>query len=110
MSSGRGAVRAGRLTADELAWWVAASCARHGVPVKVTDPLVLVRVAVLLSDDAAPNATRVVAARSEPPDGIDPVGVDRAGAEGAGSDNGMVKQRTHDGVLTVKVEAGPLSA
>lgn len=88
----------GRLTAEDLAVWVAASCARHGVPVKVTDPLVLARVAVLLSGAAAPAATSGRAVRgSEPPDGIDPAWVELAGAGCAGSDDGIVEHRTHDG-------------
>jgi len=36
------------LSADEVAAWVAASCAAQGLPVKVTDPGVVRRVAVLL--------------------------------------------------------------
>ena len=36
------------LSADELAAFVAASCARHGVPVKVTDLAALAVVATLL--------------------------------------------------------------
>lgn len=37
-----------RLTDEEVAAFVAASCRAQGVPVKVTDPLVLGEVAVLL--------------------------------------------------------------
>ena len=37
-----------RLTPDELAAFVGASCQRHGVAAKVEDPAVLNRVAVLL--------------------------------------------------------------
>lgn len=36
------------LSPDELAAWVTASCARHGVPVKVTDVGALAVVATLL--------------------------------------------------------------
>lgn len=39
------------LSAEDLAAWVAKSCAAQGVPVKVTDPTVLRRVAVLLGRD-----------------------------------------------------------
>ena len=37
------------LTSTEFAAWVTASCVRQGVPVKVTDSVVVARVAVLLS-------------------------------------------------------------
>lgn len=36
------------LSPDELAAWVAASCERHGVPVKIADPGALAMVATLL--------------------------------------------------------------
>lgn len=38
----------GGLSGDELAAWVVASCERQGVPVKVTDAVVVSRVVVLL--------------------------------------------------------------
>ena len=38
-----------RLSGDELAAFVAASCERSAVPVKVTDPLVVRSVTVLLT-------------------------------------------------------------
>jgi len=37
-----------RLTPDELAAFVEATCARHGVPVKIDDPFTVQRIAVLL--------------------------------------------------------------
>ena len=40
-------MRSAVLAGDELAAFVAASCERSGVPVKVTDPVVLEQVAVL---------------------------------------------------------------
>ena len=43
----------GRLTRAELAAWVAASCERQGVPVKVTDAVVVTNVATLLTDGSA---------------------------------------------------------
>lgn len=42
---------------DELAAWVAASCAAQGLQVKVTDPATLRRVGVLLTGSALPGAT-----------------------------------------------------
>lgn len=43
-----GVVAVGRLTPEELAAFVAESCDRQGVPVKVTDARVVADVAVLL--------------------------------------------------------------
>ncbi len=40
---------------DELAAWVAASCAAQGLQVKVTDPATLRRVSVLLTGSALPG-------------------------------------------------------
>lgn len=42
------------MTPDELAAWVAASCAAQGLAVKVTDPTTLRRVGILLTG-AAPT-------------------------------------------------------
>jgi hypothetical protein len=38
----------GKLTPEQVAEWLAASCAAQGVPVRVRDPRVLGRVAALL--------------------------------------------------------------
>ena len=38
-----------RLTSDELAVWVARSCESDNLPVKITDPNLLERVAALLN-------------------------------------------------------------
>lgn len=40
--------RRSHLAPEELAAWVAQSCAAQGLPVKVTDPTVVRRVALLL--------------------------------------------------------------
>lgn len=42
---------------DELAAWVAASCAAQGLGVKVTDPATLRRVGVLITGTAMPAAS-----------------------------------------------------
>ena len=49
-----------RLTGDGLRAWVEASCSAQGVPVKVTDPMVVARVGVLLTGkgSAPPQAKR----------------------------------------------------
>lgn len=96
----------------ELAAWVAASCQRHGVPLKVTDAGVVSRVAVLLSGKTAHPAASAGGRRSgsEPPDEIHPGGINSTGSGGAGPDDGVVEQRLDDGVLAGEVEVGPLSA
>ena len=105
------------LPADHLASWVDASCAAQGVPARVTDPLVLARVLVLLGGEAAgPRAharsasTRPDADRSQPPHGLHAVRVQGAGPEDSRADAGVVEDREHDGVLAGQVEARPLSA
>lgn len=67
-------------TSQELARWVVSSCAAQGVPVKVTDALVVHQVAALLGcRDASPPARSAdgIANRrsSEPPDDFHTVGV-----------------------------------
>ena len=48
------------LSGDEFAAWVAASCVRHGVPVKVADVGALAVVATLLQGrDSRPTAAAV---------------------------------------------------
>lgn len=62
-----------RLTSEELAAWVAASCERHGVPVKVTDAAVVDQVAVLLTGQPARHAKRGGRrAVSDTPHDVDP--------------------------------------
>lgn len=62
------------LSGDGLAAWVAASCERSGVPLKITDSKALHDVVVLLQGrDCHRAAKRLVADRSgsDPPDEID---------------------------------------
>lgn len=102
-----------RLTDLAFAAWVEAACARHGVPVKVTDAAVAAQVALLLQGRAGrPDAVRRVADRpeSQSPDQIDSVGVEFAGTRCAGGDYGVVEHRTNDRVLSGEVEFRPLSA
>lgn len=101
------------LSGEDFAAWVTASCVRHGVPVKVTDAVVVARTATLLSDGAvrpAAKRTRVVVAGLQAPDGIGPVGVEFTGARRARGDDEMVEHGGHDRVLAAEVELGPLSA
>jgi hypothetical protein len=101
-----------RLTGEALAAWVEASCARHGVPVKVTDPAAVRSVVVLLSGRAERRGRgRVLGvAGSEAPDEIDSVRVEGAARSTGGGDDGMVEDRLDDRGLPSEVEVGPLSA
>lgn len=97
----------------DLALFVAASCERHGVPVKISDPLVHVRVAVLLSGREVRGAAKRDPGRrsgSEPPDEIHSVRVEACPTAFAGSDHCMVENRCDDCGLPGEVEIGPLSA
>ena len=96
---------------EDLAAWVAASCARHGVPVKVTDSAVVARVSVLLGAGVpASRPLRALSLCSEPPDRIDPVGVEFPGSLRAWGDHRVIEHSTDNGVLAGQVEIRPLSA
>lgn len=98
-----------------LAAWVAASCERHRVPVKVADPDALARVAVLLGvADPQPAAVLTLVrggavVGSEPPDRVDAVGVEAAGTGGAWADHDVIEDRGDDRGLPGHVEVGPLA-
>lgn len=97
-----------------LAAWVAASCERHRVPVKVTDPDALARVAVLLgAADQCPVTAVLTLVRggpaSEPPDRVDAVGVEPAGTGGARADHDVIEDGGDDRGLPCEVEVGPLA-
>ena len=105
--------RSGRLSDAQVRAWVDRSCAEQGVPLHVTDVLVLERVRVLLTGTAAsgrPRTSRDVLAASESPDRLHPLGVQRAGAQDAGSDDGMVQHGPHDRGLPGQVQLVPRSA
>lgn len=104
---------------DKLRAWVERTCAEQGVPVAITDPVTVGRVAVLLGVAAdGPRAhtpsggsTRPDAASLEaPPLRLDPLNVETAGSGRAGEDGGVVQDGTHDRVLSAEVEPRPLSA
>jgi len=106
----------GQLPVRGLASWVASSCERHRVPVKVTDPDALARVAVLLgAADQRPVAAVLTVVRggpvigSEPPDRIDTVGVEPAGAGRTWADHNMIQDGGDDRGLSGEVEVGPLA-
>src|SRR5687768_12452451 len=89
-----------------VAEWLAASCARSGVAVKVSDPNALRQIGVLLraeARDAPPQAKREARPRPralQPPNGVDPLGVQGPVArDGGGSDDDVVDQGPDDGGL-----------
>lgn len=100
---------------DRVHAWLAASCAAQGVAVVVSDPLVLARVAVLVSGSAGAARRRASAEAgpalcSQPPDGLDPLDVQCPGAGGAGADDDVLDQGSDHGRLPVQVQRPPLSA
>jgi hypothetical protein len=108
-----GGVTGDRLSDEQVHAWVARSCAEQGVPLLVTDVLVLERVRVLLTGTAGPggrpaqNSARV---RSQPPDRPHPVRVERAGAEDARCDDGVIEHGADDRGLPGQVQPVPRSA
>lgn len=97
------------LSPDELASFVAASCVRHGVPVKVTDMAALAVVATLLQGrDSRPTAPAVggCPARSEPPHQINSARIEHGAALGW-CDYGTVHDGSHDRVLPRQAQLGP---
>jgi len=100
-----------RLTGDDLAAWVARSCAASQVPIKVTDARAVGVVAVLLLGRARATAQPGPRpARSDPPHGLHPIGVEPVVLDGGRSDHDVVDDGTDDRTLTGEVEVGPLSA
>lgn len=111
-----GVVRMGlsHLSPDEVAAWVAASCAAQGFSVKVTDPAVVRRVGVLLGEVPAGSrahprsgSTRDGGARSVAPHDGHPGGVQGGGSGCAGGDVYVVDQGVDDRVLPGQVQSSP---
>jgi hypothetical protein len=104
----------GRLTPEAVAAWVAASCERQGVPVKITDARVIGHVASLLSDGRARPGRQAERRRAAPPpDSQPPDRLDSSRIEGVASgrrDHRVVEHSADDGVLSGEVEIRPLSA
>src|SRR5437868_1195436 len=106
-----------RLTGEELAAWVASSCAAQGVPVKVTDPTVVRRVGALLGAPAEGSraqprsgSTRPADGRSVAPHDGHAERVQFPGSLRSGGDDGVVDQGCDDGVLPRQGEITPRSA
>ena len=100
-----------RLSGDDLAVFVTASCVRSGVPVKVTDALVVRSVVVLMTGTAsAAGASRLAAVRSDAPHEISPGRIEASRSGLSGTDGGVVEDCFDDRSLTGEVEIRPLSA
>ena len=99
-----------RLSGDALAAFVEASCARHGVPVKVTDPGVVRDVAVLLTGRAGPGGVSRTVGRpvSDSPDQIDAVGVESSATVRGGGDDDAVEDGFDDRGLAGEVQLRPV--
>src|SRR5690242_14400555 len=98
------AVSAMRLTPSELAAWVPASCARQGLPVKVTDAGVVKAVAMLLQTGAEAGHARRRAPTGAPllqaPDNVGTVGIEASAAMNARVDDRMIEHGRNNGDLS----------
>ena len=100
------------LDADALAAFVTESCERQGVPVKVTDALVVDRVSALLGA-GAPGPGRQAGRTDRPlqtPDRFDSGVVESSGTRRSRSDDDVVDHGADDGGLTGEVEIGPVAS
>ena len=106
----------GRLSEQQVAAWVTASCQAQGVPVKVSEARTVEQVRVLLTGQAgrtAPARQRgrsAPAGRSQPPERPDPFGVEGLRSARARSDHGVGEHGADDRGLPGQVQAGPRSA
>ena len=104
-----------RQTPEQLAAWVAGSCADQSVPVKITDALVVSQVAALLGRrDPSPPARERGRARtrrsSEPPNDLDAVGVQSLGAGRSGTNGDVIDDCCDEGDALVEIQSGPAFA
>jgi hypothetical protein len=101
---------------DELAAWVAASCAEQGIPVRISDPLVVRQVAVLMGRSAGGSRARPRSARPAPadeqasvsPDRLNPANVQAPSPAHTRSDHHMVEDCPDDGLLSRQLQRAPL--
>ena len=106
----------GRLSDEQLAAWVTASCQAQGVPVKVSEARTVEQVRALMTGQAGRTAPArqggrsAPAGRSQPPDRPDPGGVEGLRSTGARADDGVVQHGADDRGLPGQVQAGPRSA
>jgi len=105
-----------RVEVEVVRAWLEASCIAQGVPVVVTDAVVLSQVAVLVSGRGGRRTRQAQRAPvphtpgSEPPVGLHAGRVQAARTGSPGGDDGILQEGGDDGVLTVQVQVGPLSA
>ena len=94
----------------DLEAFVARSCERQGVPVKVTHARVVADVAALLGAGVAGRKRSGTAApaASELPDELDSVRVERSASRRSGVDDGAVEDGSDNGGLLGEVEGVPL--
>lgn len=105
------------LPLDRIAAMVQASCEAQGVPVKVSHPTVVRRVAVLLGADAraVPERKRSgtgtgCGAGSGTPDHAHPIGVEASDGLSVLGDFDVVDEGLDDAVLPVQVQVAPGAA
>lgn len=105
-----------RVGVEAVRAWLEASCIAQGVPVVVTDAAVLSQIAVLVSGRGGRRTRQAQRAPvphppgSEPPVGLHAGRVQAARTRSAGEDDSLLQESGNDGVLTVQVQVGPLSA
>ena len=104
-----------RLSRDEVAAWVSASCAAQGVSVFVTDPTVLGRVGSLLGGRPGAPARRASAEEAprlplQAPADVDAGRVEVPDAGGGGMDGDVVDDGADDRGLSGQVQVRPLLA
>jgi hypothetical protein len=105
------------LSAEQVAAWVAASCAAQGLPVRVSDPVVVRQVGALLGAGSGGgrerkrSGTRTAHGRvSVAPDDGHSGRVQGGDSGGAGGDVDVADDRFDDGVLPRQREVGPSPA
>lgn len=97
------------LSRKQVAAWVERTCAKQGVPVYVSDPATIAQVVTLLRGGTtertrAKRGSTGRPARSDSPDGTHAVGIERSPGNLGLVDDGVVKDRLHDGDLPGEVE------
>jgi hypothetical protein len=100
-------------TREEFAAWLTASCEHQGVPLIVTDPVVIARIGAVLGYPR-PVPDRVQRRREienlDTPDRLDAVDVQAASTRDAQSNDGVIEHRADDRAPTAHDQIGPLAA
>jgi hypothetical protein len=102
------------VTPEQVAAFVAATCAAQGLQVKVTDPGAIRAVVTLLGGSRGGGRAHARSASTDPtrdrleqPLRTDPVRVQSPGSADSGQDDDVVDQGAHDGDLLSQGEARP---